>query len=411
MGVPMIAAQSPTLPKLVAKGSKLVAQRFNFTKKTLDQLSGPETGQRAYHYDTHVRGLAMAVSPAGRKTFILYRKIAGRPERITIGLYPDLSIEQARGKASELNSVIAQGANPAAQKRQIRDEMTLKELFTQFGDYHAAQKRTWLEMQREFTLYLKPWHFRKISDIRTVDVVALQTRLKQKKGLYTANHAVRLLSSMFNRATEWGWKGQNPTSHVRMFKETKRERFLMPEEVSAFLTAVNKEENETIRDFIKISLFTGGRRANVQAMSWSQLDFNLKLWTISAANAKGEEIITIPLLPPVVEILERRKQTATGEWVFPGVGRSGHLVEPKTAWKRILKAAELSNLRLHDLRRTLASYQAINGSSLVVIGKSLGHKNTSSTQIYARLTDSAVRGSMEKATSALILAGLGQIQA
>jgi hypothetical protein len=54
-------------------------------------------------------GLAMAVSPAGRKTFILYRKIAGRPERITIGLYPDLSIEQARGKASELNSVIAQG--------------------------------------------------------------------------------------------------------------------------------------------------------------------------------------------------------------------------------------------------------------------------------------------------------------
>ena len=129
MGVAMIAAQSPKLLKFAAQGSKLVAKRFNFTKKTLDQLSSPENGQRAYHYDTNVRGLAMAVSPAGRKTFILYRKIAGRPERITIGLYPDLSIEQARGKASELNAVIAQGENPAAQKRQIRDEMTLKELF------------------------------------------------------------------------------------------------------------------------------------------------------------------------------------------------------------------------------------------------------------------------------------------
>ena len=405
MGVPMIAAQSPKLLKFAAKGSKLVAQRLNFTKKTLDKLSGPENGQRAYHYDTNVRGLAMAVSPAGRKTFILYRKIAGRPERITIGLYPDLSIEQARGKASELNSVIAQGENPAAQKRQIQDEMTLKELFTQFGDYYAAQKRTWLEMQREFNLYLKPWHFRKISDIRTADVVILQTRLKQKKGLYTANHAVRLLSSMFNRAAEWGWKGQNPTSHVPTFKEAKRERFLQPEEVSAFLTAVNNEDNETMRDFIYVSLLTGGRRGNVQAMSWPQLDLNLKIWTISAANAKGEETITIPLLPQVVEILERRKQTATGEWVFPGVGRSGHLVEPKTAWKRILKAAKLSDLRLHDLRRTLASWQAINGSSLLVIGKSLGHKNTSSTQIYARLTNSAVRESMEKATSALFLAG------
>lgn len=236
-------------------------------------------------------------------------------------------------------------------------------------------------------------------------MVALQTRLKQKRGLYTANHAVRLLSSMFNRAAEWGWKGPNPTAHVPMFKETKRERFLLPEEMSAFFTAVNNEGNETIRDFIYVSLLTGGRRGNVQAMSWPQLDFSLKIWTISAANAKGEESITIPLLPEIVEILERRMKTATGEWVFPGVGRSGHLVEPKTAWKRILKAAGLSDLRLHDLRRTLASYQAIGGSSLVVIGKSLGHKNTSSTQIYARLTNSAVRESMDKAMSALFLAG------
>jgi len=281
--------------------------------------------------------------------------------------------------------------------------------FTQFGDYYAARKRTWVEMQREFDLYFKPWHFRKISDIRRLDVAALQARLKQKRGLYNANHAIRLLSSMFNRATEWGWKGQNPASHVRLFKETKRERFLLPEEVSAFLTAVNKEENEAMRDFIYVSLLTGGRRGNVQAMSWPQLDFSLKIWTISAANAKGEETITIPLLPNVVEILERRKKTATGEWVFPGSGRSGHLVEPKTAWKRILKAAGLSDLRLHDLRRTLASWQAINGSSLVVIGKSLGHKNTSSTQIYARLTNSAVRESMEKATSALFLAGTAKL--
>src|SRR4051794_8725415 len=107
------------LPKLAAKGSKLVARRVHFTKKALDRLRTPSNGQRAYHYDTCVRGLAVAVSPAGRKTFVLYRKIAGHPERISIGPYPDLSIEQARGKASELNAVIANGENPAAQKRQI----------------------------------------------------------------------------------------------------------------------------------------------------------------------------------------------------------------------------------------------------------------------------------------------------
>ena len=70
-----------------------------------------------------------------------------------------------------------------------------------------------------------------------------------------------------------------------------------------------------------------------------------------------------------------------------------------------MKAAGLSDLRLHDLRRTLGSWQAITGSSLLIIGKSLGHKNASSTQIYARLSNRAVLESMEKATNALLLAG------
>jgi len=210
---------------------------------------------------------------------------------------------------------------------------------------------------------------------------------------------------MFNRAAEWGWQGENPVTHISLFKEAKRERFLLPEEVAKFFHAVDMEANETIRDFIYVCLLTGARRANVQAMRWLQIDFTLKIWTISAADAKGEETITVPLLPPVLEILERRNNGATTQWVFPGTGRTGHLVEPKSAWQRILKSAGLSDLRLHDLRRTLGSWQAIVGSSLLIIGKSLGHKSSSATEVYARLSNTAVRESMERATNALLLAG------
>jgi len=400
-------ATSPKLPRFTAECSTQVAQkRFGFTKQQLNQLPSPTNGQRAYYYDSKgPRGFGIAVSCRGRKTFILYRKINGRPERIALGLYPDLSIELGRKKAAELNGLIAKGENPAAQNRQVRDEMTLKELFFQFGEHYASQKRTWREMQREFNVYLHRWHFRKISSLRRLDIVALQNSLKQRHGLYIANHVIRLLSSMFNRAAEWGWKGENPVAHVSLFKESKRQRFLLPEEISAFFHAVDTEQNETMRDFIYVSLLTGARRANVQAMTWPQIDFSLKIWTISAANTKGDETISVPLLPPVLDIIERRHKTAKTEWVFPGSGRTGHLVEPKSAWKRILKVAGLSELRLHDLRRTLGSWQAITGASLLVIGKSLGHKNTSSTDIYARLSNSAVRESMERATSALLLAG------
>jgi integrase len=113
----------------------------------------------------------------------------------------------------------------------------------------------------------------------------------------------------------------------------------------------------------------------------------------------------VALSPIVLRLLENRKATSTGEWVFPGRGRTGHLVEPKSAWKRILKRAGLQDLRLHDLRRTLGSWQAATGASLPIIGKTLGHKSLSTTQIYARLNLDPVRLAVNTATDAMLLAG------
>ena len=75
---------------------------------------------------------------------------------------------------------------------------------------------------------------------------------------------------------------------------------------------------------------------------------------------------------------------------------------PLAGWKRLLKRANIDNLRPHDLRRTLGSWQAITGSSSIVIGKSLGHKCPSATAIYTRLHLDPVRKSMETATAAIL---------
>jgi len=89
-------------------------------------------------------------------------------------------------------------------------------------------------------------------------------------------------------------------------------------------------------------------------------------------------------------------------FVFPGPGKTGHYAEPKSAWKRILEKAGIKNLRIHDLRRSLGSWQAATGANLSVIGKTLGHKNTSTTAVYARLNLDPVRESMNKAAQAML---------
>jgi integrase len=404
-------------------GSKLVA-KSDFTKRRVDLMVCPSTAKRAYFYDARVRGLALAVTPLGKKGFILYRKVDGRPERITIGPYPDLSIDQARRKAEELNGKIAQGENPAEKRRAIRDENTLAELFASYSE-NAKRKRNLGEHGRRFRVHLTKWRFKKISSIRHGDVLLLHERIKNKRavipasapgapvrkaqmigGPYAANRVVELLSAMFNHARETGWKGENPAEDIEAFPERKRRRFLKSEELPAFFKSLDQETNEVIRDYVLLSLLSGARRSNVQSMRWDEIAWTEATWTIPAAKAKEDEDINVALSPVAMRLLEKRKDVSTSEWVFPGRGRSGHLVEPKTTWKRIVSRAGLADLRLHDLRRTLGSWQAATGASMPIIGKSLGHADGSSaTKVYARLEMDPVRVSVNRAGAALLTAG------
>ena len=107
-----------------------------------------------------------------------------------------------------------------------------------------------------------------------------------------------------------------------------------------------------------------------------------------------------------IEVLEKRKeenekldlQDFQKQWVFPSLtSKSGHLEEPRKSWRKVLERAGIQNLRLHDIRRTLGSYQAISGASLQVIGKSLGHKSSTATEVYARMNLDPIKQSVDKA--------------
>jgi integrase len=400
----MIAQKASKLLEFATKGSTPVAKRFHFTKKAIDALSLPQNGQRAYYYDDEVRGLAIAVSPLGKKVFVLYRKMDGRPERLTLGRYPEVTIEMARGKAMGENSRIARGENPAADRRTIRAEDTVGQLFVRYFDEYGQHKRTAEKIKGMFELYLHSLKDRKLSSITHTDIVRLHAHVGATRGKVVANRAIELLSSMFTQAKErWNWSGGNPAADVRAFPEIQRKRFIQPDELPAFFKALAEEENETIRDYVFVSLVTGARRGNVQAMRWDEINMERATWTIP--RTKNDESLTLALTNAALAILERRKASSLSEWVFPGRGISGHLQEPKAAWARILKRAGIKDLRLHDLRRTFGAYQACAGTSLPIIGESLGHKSLAATAVYARLNLDPVRASVTKAVDSMLVAG------
>src|ERR1019366_8823251 len=324
-----------------ARRSAAATRRFHFTQKRLDSVPLPASGeQRAYYYDAQVPGLALAVSPAGRKTFIIRKKIGGRSERIPIGSYAELSIGFARNKAQQLIGAIAQGENPADQKRRVRSEWTLGQLFQYWlTEYAQSETKSWAKDENLFKNHLHPWRLKRISEIRKADVVALHAKIGRTRGRYAANRTVELLCSIFNRAIDsWGLIGKNPAAEITAFRELKRDRFLEAGELPRFFLALRDEQNEVVRDYILLSLLCGARRGNVQSMRWDELHLDRHIWRIS--ESKNGESLDVYLPLGEQKILQPRRANAKGGgWVFPGPGRTGHLVDPKTAGKGILKRA------------------------------------------------------------------------
>ncbi len=392
------------------------ASRFQFSKERLLALPSPAAGTRATYHDAKTPGLQLRVTPAGVKTFSMYRRTkGGGPERVTLGRFPAMTVEQARKAASTVNSEIEHGANPAEVKRALKAEPTLTELFTEYGTRHGVRKLSWRDDEQRFRDYLqKPLGDRKLTTItRQAIIRVLSDAEAAGKAAATVRQIRALASGIFGKAIEWGYLEANPAQGVKVAgRVVKRDRFLQADELPRFFQSVAEEQNETLRDYILLALLTGARRANLLAMRWSEINLADCVWRIP--DTKNGTPQNVTLSPEAVTILQARQEVAMpgAVFVFPGTGASGHIEEPKKAVIRIMARAGIpygrtdpDGVTLHDLRRTLGSWQAKTGASMAIIGKSLNHKSQQATAIYARLDLDPVRAAVNTATAAMMEAG------
>ena len=324
---------------------------------------------------------------------------------IKLGTFPDMTCEQARNEAGKVLGAFAQGENPAAVKRAVKAELTFGEAFVDFLERKRKRDGSPIaeKTKRDYTdllrLYLDGIKSKKLSAIERNEIKVIHAKTT-KKSAAQADRVVAVVSAVYSfMLAHDQFNGQNPAMLIQKNPAPSRERFLQVDELIPFFKALSESSNEIMRDFFLLALLTGARRANVCAMRWLDIDLTAGVWRI--AKTKNGTPQTVTLSPDAVTVLETRK-AGGGEFVFPGEGKTRHIVEPKKAWATILKAAGIENLRIHDLRRTLASWQARTGASLPIIGKSLNHKTHQATLIYARLDLDPIRQSVNIATTAMM---------
>jgi integrase len=404
-------------------------KKLNFTYNRLSKLRHDGSKKRNLYHDEKQSGLMLCIMPTGTKIFKLnkWSKKHGKTFVITYGKFPDVTINEARTHAANDVTRIHNGEHIYEEKKKAREEDTFAAVFYRWLEQYAKpHKKSWDEDKRRYSLYMeKQFRNKKISWFTLERVREWHfgiTKMKKQRGgeeiisghkkdtdkvvihyvtQSTANRALALLSTVFN--TMFPFR-PNPCKGVKKFKEQSRDRFLQPEELKRFFKALESEDTkESIRDYVLLSLFTGARRSNVLSMKWNDIDFEHAIWIIPAKESKNAEPLVIPCPQETINILLRRKSQTTSIFIFPSTAsKTGHMVEPRKGWVALLKRAEISDLRIHDLRRTLGSWQTMSGASSTIVGKTLGHKSPSATAVYTRLNLDPVRASMEKAVEAML---------
>jgi len=394
----------------------------NFTVKELNNLTLPNQGNRDTYHDTNVSGLTLRVTSTGRKSFVVRKRINGKPVMTTLGRFPDMTLTQARVAAREVLNMFSSGVNPNNKKIELRvKSITLQEVMNDYiaNRKHALKPKTIKDYQILFNSYLSDWSKKELVNITRSMVVKKHTTIGNRS-IYRANATMRLLRAIIYFAmTEYEDSNKvpiithNPVQKIKRnwFKESVRTNIIEPNDLSDWFTAVNnlpndkantthKNTSETVRDYLMLLLFTGLRPSEGLGLKWNNIDFKNELLTIQ--DTKNREDHTLPLTQYIIDLLETRKEASEGDYVFPGYDPEKALVSPNRQVKKVIKDSGVQFM-LHDLRRTFATYADSLGIKHNTIKRLMNHKNNDVTSThYIHPSIETLRKPMNKITNYIL---------
>lgn len=361
--------------------------RINFTKSALAALPMPPSGRVSYT-DEKTPGLELRITSTGVRTFYVRRRVrgTGKLERITVGRFPEITVESARRVAAGHVAALAEGRSVAATRKAAKARsVTLGEVLEDYLAGHDLKDSTAKEYQETVKRHLSQWLKRPVVEITRDEVERLHRKLSTPGseirtdamgrrrqvavgGPAAANRVGRILRALLNYAAgkyedEAGRPIilDNPVRRLSAVKAwnriDRRRRRIEREELAPWLAAVaaERDRNPIAADFLELALFTGLRRGEVAGLRVA--DVNLRGRRFTIADTKNRDPHTLPVGPHVLALLRRRMfaaRAADTEFLFPGPGKSGHLDTPHKAIQRVIEAAGVE-FSTHDLRRTFAS--------------------------------------------------------
>ena len=341
--------------------------------------------------------------PSGRKTYYIRykdkRKVSAQRK---LGNAVILTLSDARALARRKLAEIAMGEEPFSLIQSNPSPTLEKFAASDYIPYVKTYKKSWeIDISRIRNL-LPYFGAMRMSDIEKRDVVQLINDQLPSYKPGSINRVIILLRYMFNLAIKWEVEGvsRNPTAGIPLLKEDNHvERFLSSEEAKALLIAIKNSKNPMLQHIISMLILTGARKREVLGAKWEDFDMERNIWRIPTTKAGKARIV--PLSDTASVLLIKLRQRKRCAYAFANPVTLKPYSSVYYSWHTARKKAGLSDVRVHDLRHSFASFLVNAGRSLYEVQTLLGHTQIKTTQRYAHLSTTSLRSASNEISLAV----------
>jgi integrase len=402
--------------------------RIKITKRSVESLELASAGAFV-RYDDKLAGFGVRVMSSGRRFyFVRYRNKYGRSRWFTIGEHGKVTPDAARTMAKRvLQTVAVDGRDPSGEREAFRAAPTVNHLLDRYVKEHLEQRngpRTIESFNGIVERDIRPeiGHL-KVAAVTRQDMHKLHAARSATPR--QANMMMSVCSKVFNLAEVWEMRpeGTNPCRKIERYRENHRERFLSAEELGRLGTTLRRAESAGLlrkngvptlyrrvtTAAVELLLFTGCRLSEILNLKWEQVDFaDGKITLLTTKSGRSQQVT---MNAPARQVLRELEATKSSEWVLPSVSSIKRPLSKagiEAAWTKVRSAAQLDDVRLHDLRHTVGTYAAQSGANAFLVRDLLRHKNLAMTGRYVNRADVPVRTLSDQVGERISAAMAGQ---
>lgn len=290
-------------------------------------------------------GLYLELAPNGGKWWRLKYRFAGKEKRLSLGVYPTISLKDARDRRDDAKRLLANGLDPGMQRKATKIanldragntfEGVAREWFESFSKNWAKSHADKILKRLEQNVF--PWvGTNPIADLKAQDLLPLFRRIEKRGRNETAHRTKQSCSQVFRYAVATGRTERDPTTDLRgalaPVKERHHPSVKEPQAIGALLRAIDGYDGSLItKAALQLAPLTFVRPGELRGAEWSEIDLKKAEWRIAAERMKMREQHIVPLSRQAVAVLqELQPLTGAKRFVFPGARTNGRPMSENT---------------------------------------------------------------------------------